>query len=176
MPGETPMWGNPMREREREREREILLFSFRKVQNSSKYTFPAKENASQHQNSPTKFCLVFHAKSVLFLENSANSLLYGLFRMAQNRKVCLEKHVQNCLDFLVKSVLLYGMYRSIQYGLSQQKNDQATKQKICPWDLCPNSLGKHALFAAHFPLSSILRKSLSISSRCILHTTQCILL
>jgi hypothetical protein len=45
MPRKTSMWGNPTRERERE----ILLLCFRKVQNSNKPTFPAKENTSQHQ-------------------------------------------------------------------------------------------------------------------------------
>jgi hypothetical protein len=53
-----------------ERERD-LLFSFRKVHISSKITFPAKENTSQHQICPTEICLVFHAKTVL---------LYGLLR------------------------------------------------------------------------------------------------
>jgi hypothetical protein len=47
-----------------ERERD-LLFSFRKVHISSKTTFPAKENTSQHQICPTEICLVFHAKIVL---------------------------------------------------------------------------------------------------------------
>jgi hypothetical protein len=46
MPGKTPMWGNPMRERERERERERdLLFSFRKLHiNNSKYHFQQEKS------------------------------------------------------------------------------------------------------------------------------------
>jgi hypothetical protein len=68
MPGKTPMWGNPTRERERE----ILLFSFRKVHNSSKITFPAKRNHLQHPNCPTKICLDFCAKSVLLYDPPRN--------------------------------------------------------------------------------------------------------
>jgi hypothetical protein len=88
-------------------------------------------------------------------------MLFGLFCMAQKQQtICLKKCAQNFLDFHAKSVLLYGLYRSIQYDLSQQKNNSATKHKIFPWDLCPSSLGKSALFVSHFPLSSLLRKSI----------------
>jgi hypothetical protein len=49
-----------------------------------------------------------------------------------------------------KSVRLYG---SVQYGLPQQKNILAKNSQ-------KNFLGIRALFAAHFPLSSMLKKSL----------------
>jgi hypothetical protein len=52
------------------------------------------------------------------------------------RKVCLLLP-----RFLCQSLLLYG---SVQYGLSQQIKQQHSKQKMSPWDLCPNSLGKCA--------------------------------
>jgi hypothetical protein len=79
------MWGNPMRERE------SLLLCSRKVQNKNKITFPSKENTSQHQNCPTKICIVFCAKTVLlsslfYLIFCAHIQLYRLFRMAQKQR------------------------------------------------------------------------------------------
>jgi hypothetical protein len=121
MRGKTPRWGNPTRERE------ILLFSFRKVQNNNKYTFPAKENTSQHQNSPTKFCLDFRAKFVLLYDFLCTSIFVPTVSCTdssvwpknnkQKFEICLEIRSQNHLDLRAKFVLLYGLYRSVHYGL-----------------------------------------------------------
>jgi hypothetical protein len=102
-----------------EREREILLLCFRKVQNSSKSTFPAKENTSQHQICPIEICLVFRAKTVplsgLFcLVFRAHGQLYGLFRTAQKQLTGNRNPPRNLcpkfLDFCAKSVQLFGLY------------------------------------------------------------------
>jgi hypothetical protein len=64
MPGKTPMWGNP------EREREIyLLFSFRKVHISNNNTISSQEkNHLQHPKCPKNFYLEIRAKSVLLYD------------------------------------------------------------------------------------------------------------
>jgi hypothetical protein len=59
MPGKTPMWGNPMRERE------ILLFSFRKVHNNNNNTFPAKRKTTYNTKTvPHKSALKIMPQSV----------------------------------------------------------------------------------------------------------------
>jgi hypothetical protein len=66
MPGKTPMWGNPMRERERERD---LLFSFRKVHiSNNKYNFQQEKSTYNTLKQPPKFCLEKCAKSVLLYD------------------------------------------------------------------------------------------------------------
>jgi hypothetical protein len=75
----------------------------------------------------------------------------------------LEIRAKTCLEIRVISSCCTDPYSTTSHS---RKNNLATKHKFFPWDLFPSSLGKRALFAAHFPLSSLLRKSLSISSRC----------
>ena len=65
MPGKTPMWGNPTREREREREREILLFNFTKIHISNKLTISIQEKIPHGTKIvPCNFFLEICAKSV----------------------------------------------------------------------------------------------------------------
>jgi hypothetical protein len=52
MPGKTPMWENPMRERY------ILLFSFRKVHKNNNNTFPSKRKTTCNTKTiPHKYAL-----------------------------------------------------------------------------------------------------------------------
>jgi hypothetical protein len=111
MPGKTPMWGNPMRERD-------LLFSFRKVHNSSNNTFPAKRK--------TTYCCMAHPE-ILHLEICVNSLLYRLFGAAQQQQKQPQKPCLACLDFCSLFLLLYGLYGSVQYDLQQQKINSTLK-------------------------------------------------
>jgi hypothetical protein len=173
MPGKTPMWGNPTRERERERERD-LLFSFRKVHISSKTTFPAKENTSQHQICPKEICLIFRAKivplSCLFRTSFFVPTVHCMDcsyspKTATEKLKIASKTVPKIASFSVPNPYdSYKLYRSIQYGLPQQKkkkkkNRPKIHRKIF-LGIVPIFLEKCALFATHFPLSSILRKSL----------------
>jgi hypothetical protein len=169
------MWGNPTRERE------ILLLCFRKVQNSSKSTFPAKENTSQHQICPTEICLVFHAKTVLLsglfcLVFRAHSQLYGLFRTAQNSEqkteICLEIRARN---FSISVPNPYGLYGSVQYSLPQQKNISVkNSQNFFSWEIVPSLLLTFLSQACSENLSNSPPDVLSTSSRC-LHNMSCTL-
>jgi hypothetical protein len=136
-----------------ERERD-LLFSFRKVHISSKITFPAKENTSQHQICPTEICLIFRAKTVL---------LYGLLRTSffmptVNCTDCSVRPINNhkILKSTLKTMpkmprfpcqirMTVRLYGSVQYGLPQQKKYFSPKQEnfflgiraLLPWKTCP---------------------------------------
>jgi hypothetical protein len=145
-----------------ERERDIL-FNFRKVQYNNKIIFPDKRNHLQHPNSPTKICLVFRAKSVLLYDPPRKCSTSKIVQTtcytdcsvrSSNSKNAPPKLCQDPPRFSCAFLLLYRLYGSVQYDLQRQKNNSATKQKIFPWDLCPS---KCVLFAAHFPLSSLLR-------------------
>jgi hypothetical protein len=168
---------------ERERERSYYSASGKYI-TAAKSHFQPREITYSTQTVPPKSASIFVPSPyccTTLLENAAprkscQQPVVRLFCMAQQQQKLSSKTVPNPPQFLCPFLLLYGLYGSVQYGLQQQKNNSATKHKIFPWDLCPSSLGKRALFVAHFPLSSLLRKSLSIFSQCVLHTTQCILL
>jgi hypothetical protein len=123
------MWGNP-------REREILLFSFRKVHISNNNTFSSQEkNHLQHKTVPPKSALKFVPQSVQlygFAEIGTskfvpkNRLLYLLLYdrppSENSPKNCLE-NVPPLASILCPSLLLYDLYGSVQYDLSQQKHN-----------------------------------------------------
>jgi hypothetical protein len=150
-----------------EREREILLFSFRKIHNSSKITISSQEKSTyntlkQSQNLPRNPCQIRTAvRPVLYLEIHANSQLYGLFRTAQKQQTKSLKSASKIMPktasiFVPTFTCMYGLYGSVQYGLPQQKNDPAMKQisslgfvPTFSWEMCPQCCPK-------FPLSSLL--------------------
>jgi hypothetical protein len=162
-----------------ERERDLLV-SFRKVHISRKTTFLAKENTSQHQICSIEIFLVFHAKIVLlsclfctsFSLPTVHCTDYSV-RPKNNRrksKNCLENHAENCCNFHAKSVWLYGLYglyrivrtvwiRTVRSPTIEKKNRSKIHRNFFS-RIVPTFLEKCALFADHFPLSSILRKSL----------------
>jgi hypothetical protein len=80
------MWGNPTREIE------IYYSSFRKVQYSSKYTFPAKGNTSQPQKTvpkilPWKMCpSLYSLLKICASKSMPNRVLYGLHSTAQQQE------------------------------------------------------------------------------------------
>jgi hypothetical protein len=121
-----------------ERERD-LLFSVRKVHISSKTTFPAKENTSQHQICPTEICLVFRAKTIPLSSLFRTSFSVLIVRCTdcsvwpKNSHRKSEKHLENRAKnhpyFRAKTVRQYGLYGSVQYGLPQQKNISAKNSK-----------------------------------------------
>ena len=93
MSGKTPMWGNPTRERE------ILLLCFRKIQNSSKPTFPTQENTSQHQICPTEICLIFCAKIIPLysLFHTSFSMPYSMSQLKEkNHTLSPKNHTAHC--------------------------------------------------------------------------------
>jgi hypothetical protein len=154
-----------------EREREILLFSYKKVQNSSKTTFPAKENTSHHQICPTEICLVFGAKIVLLY-----SLLHTSFSVPtvnctdcsvrprnshQNSKIRLKNRAQMplfpCQICTVVWIVQTIQIRTVRPPTAKKKFGRKLTE-IFFLGFVPCFLGKRALFVAHFPLSSILRK------------------
>jgi hypothetical protein len=165
MPGKTPMWGNPMRERERD-----LLFSFRKVHISNKTTFPAKENTSQHQIYPIEICLIFHAKTYRCLASSVPRFLcpqsvvrtipYGPKTTTENLKIT-SKIVPK-----IPSIFMPNPYDCMDYT-DPYSTDSHSRKKIWPKiteknfsGIMPTFLENYALFSTHFPLSILLRKSL----------------
>jgi hypothetical protein len=160
------MWGNPTRERERDI---IIQLQESTVQQQNHISSQEKSLTTpkqSHQNLPRFSCQV---RTVVRPSQKCSSSKTepttcctdcSVCPATQNSSKLCQALPQNSCPFL----LLYGLYGSVQYDLQQQKNNSATKHKIFPWDLCPSSLGKCALFAAHFPLSSLLRKSLSITS------------
>jgi hypothetical protein len=116
-------------ERERERERERDYLAFRKVQNSSNITFPAKTNTSQPQkNSPKNSALENTPKSIQLYDllqicaskNVPSRVLYGLHSMAQQQQEELQKMPRFSCQMLPRkpcpNFLLYGLYvpKSIQ--------------------------------------------------------------
>jgi hypothetical protein len=150
MPGKTPMWGNPMRERERE----ILLFSFRKVHISSNYTISSQEkNTSQHQNCP-KICLDFRAQKIrtivwifpfqhleirakIFVVQTATELPPS---PTENAEMAASKSVQQAASIFVPSQPLYdGLYGSVQYGLSNNRKLNTHKTEN-PLGICAQKL------------------------------------
>jgi hypothetical protein len=88
----------------------------------------------------------------------------------------LKNRAQTYLDFRASNMMLYDLYGSVQYDLSQQITPQQIKIEnsslefvpYLSWELCPSCCSLSSL--------KLSRKSLSISSRCVLHTNQCILL
>jgi hypothetical protein len=91
---------------------------------------------------PSLYCCTAHPE-LQHLEKRANSLLYGLFCMAQQQQNSLENCDNPRLNFCALFLLLYELYGSIQYRLQQQKINSATKQKY--------SLG----ICAHFVLGNV---------------------
>jgi hypothetical protein len=179
-----------------ERERD-LLFSFRKVHISSKTTFPAKENTSQHQICPTEICLVFRAKivplSCLFRTSFSVPTVHctdcsvrpkNSHRKSENR---LENRAKNCLDFHAKSVRTVrnrtdctDPYSTASH--SRKKNFGQKSQKIFlgnrahfPRKMCPLCCSLSSLKLAQ-KISLTLLPMSSLDIRHVLHTTQCILL
>jgi hypothetical protein len=155
------MWGNPTRERE------ILLLCFRKVHINSKITFPAKDNTSQHQICPIEICLFFHAKTI-----SLYSLLRTSFfvptvsctncfvRPRNNHRkseIRLENYAQNASISVPKSVQTVRI-RTVRPPTTGKYFGQKLRKVFS--GIVSSFLGERALFAAHFPLSSLLKKSL----------------
>jgi hypothetical protein len=122
------MWGNPMRERE------ILLFSFRKVHSKNNNTFPSKRKTTYNTKTiPHKFALKTMPQYVqlygfdecwhLEIHATTGSCTFPSVRLSSFRKFfkgCLGNHAQTCLGFHASNLLLYGLYGSVQYDLSQQ--------------------------------------------------------
>jgi hypothetical protein len=173
---------------ERERERSYYSASGKYI-TTAKSQFPAKRKIHlQHTKTvpksasisvPNPYCCttLLFCTSKLCQQSVVRTVLYGPETTTKSLKSASKICAKDCLDFRAHFHLLYGLYGSVQYGLPQQKNNSATKQisslgfvPTFSWEMCPQ-------FAANFPLSSLLRKiSQSLSSRCVLHTTQCILL
>jgi hypothetical protein len=121
------------------------------------FPFPAPQNPCQNI-----FCT----------DNNKNCPLH----QRQKKNDCLEIYAASCLNFCALPSCCTDCTDPYSTTSLTTENSAPTKQKSS-WDLCPKTLGKRALLAALFPLSSLLRNSLSISSsQCVLHTTQCILL
>jgi hypothetical protein len=59
-------------------------------------------------------------------QHAVRTVLYG----PTTAKTLLENCAKTRLDFRAFFSLLYGLYKSIQYGLQEQKNNSATKQKF----------------------------------------------
>jgi hypothetical protein len=145
MPGKTPMWGNPTRERE------IYYSAFRKVQYNNKYTFPAKENTSQPQkNSPKNYALENVPKSVqlyglLQICASKKHAQQSVVRPAQYDPTTTRRSPENASVFHAKGCLENRAQTSCctdctdPYSTAQhRKMEQHTHRKL-PWDLCPLS-------------------------------------
>jgi hypothetical protein len=137
------MWENPMRERE------IYYSAFRKVHYSSKTTFPAKRNTSQHKNYPNKFCLEKRAKSILLYDLFCTSFSMPIVsymdcfirprKRQQKSEICLENHAQVYLDFCAKSVRLYRIVQVVRIRIVRPPTiEKSFGPKITenfPWDV-----------------------------------------
>jgi hypothetical protein len=171
------MWGNPTRERD------III----QLQESTK-------QQQIHISSQGKYLTTPKQSQKLCLEKCAKFvLLYSLLRTSfsvpivictdcsvqprnnkQISEICLENRAQNYLDFRAKYVLT-----PVQNCTDcTDPYSMASHSRKIIWPkthrnfflgFVPSFLGKRALFVAHFPFSSILKKSLSISSRCLLN-------
>ena len=158
---------------ETKREREILLFCFRKIQNSINNTFSAKRNTSYSTKlSPTnlswKPChspynctdlLKFDTLKFVPQQVVVPSLLYGCPPSKNSsrmpRKSCPILPRFSCLKNDVVRPVRICTIRPVP------ANNTAANQnrKKPPWDLRPSSLGNRALVDVHFPLSSNLSTS-----------------
>jgi hypothetical protein len=179
-----------------ERERD-LLFSFRKVHISSKTTFPAKENTSQHQICPTEICLVFRAKivplSCLFRTSFSVPTVHctdcsvrpkNSHRKSENR---LENRAKNCLDFVPNpygctDCTDYVRIRTVRPPTAEKKNSAKNHRNFFlgnrahfPRKMCPLCCSLSSLKLAQ-KISLTLLPMSSLDIRHVLHTTQCILL
>jgi hypothetical protein len=174
---------------ERERERSYYSASGKYI-TTTITEFPAKRKIPHSTKTvPKSASISVPKKSVqLYIFSLSNTSKfvpkYLLYVQQQNCPLLQQKTLkwlpQNLCNklprFLCPPSMLYGLYGSVQYDLSNNRKFSTHKTENPPWDLCPRSLGKCALFVVLFPLSSLLRNPLSISSSCVLHTTQCILL
>jgi hypothetical protein len=137
MPGKTPMWGNPMRERE------IYYSASGKYISAAITQFPAKRKTTYNtKNCPKNFCLDFvpspyccttHPK--ICTSKSVQTVCCTDCSVWPNSN---KKNAQNNLEnranvasiFVPSSPCCTGLYGSVQYGLQQQKNDPTLKQKF----------------------------------------------
>jgi hypothetical protein len=90
---------------------------------------------------PSPYCCMSHPE-ILHLEIRVNSLFYRLFCTSQQQQKQPQKLCLAFLDFCSLFLLLYGLYRSVQYDLQQQKINSTLKQKfllgICALALLEN--------------------------------------
>jgi hypothetical protein len=163
MPGKTPMWGNPTRERK------IYYSASGKYISAAKQHFQLRKIPHSTKSVPQKsasfsmpkpyLCLASYVPRFPCPQSIVQTVPYGPKTVTKNLKTASKTvpkitsiYVPNPYDCMYCTES-YGLYGSVQYGLPQQKNISAkNSQKIF--------LENRALFAAHFPLSSILRKSL----------------
>jgi hypothetical protein len=174
-----------------ERERD-LLFSFRKVQNNNKYHISSQGKyltapKLSHINSASKSvpnlycCTTSSVPRFSCPQSVVQTVLYGPETTNKTSKTVPKNasifvpNPYGCTDCTKMTVQI----RTVRPPTSR-KIIRPKTHKIFFLGFVPSFLGKCALFAAHFPLSSLLRKSLSISSSMssqhVLHTTQYILL
>jgi hypothetical protein len=159
MPGKTPMWGNPTRERER-----YYYSASGKYSTATKSHFQPREIPHSHKNSPKIFCLGKRAQVrtavqpplLCALKTVPNRVLYDLHSTTQqqqgNSKNLPRFSVPKGASKTMPSFLLYGLYGSVQYDPTQ-KNRTTLTQK--------NALG----FVPSFFLGNVPSKLLTFLSQ-----------
>jgi hypothetical protein len=191
------MWVNPMRERERERERETerererLLFIFRKVQYNKKIKFPSKRNTSQHQTvshnflpwkmCPSPYSCTTFAKYVSRKPCPVECCTNCKVRPNNNKKtptVHLDFHAKGLLENryylpVVQTVRIFTIQPNTKQ-LEQHYTHKITLGLVpsFSWEICPPIFSLSSLNLTH----KISLNHLLLSSRCVFHTTQCIIL
>jgi hypothetical protein len=167
------MWGNPMRERERS-----YCYASGKYKTVAKPHFQPRKIPHSTKSVPQKSASFFVPKSYCCTASSiprfscpqsvVRTVPYGLETVNRKHKSVSKSMPEaasifvpnpyNCTNYIES----YRLCGSVEYGLPQQKKKifwpKNLKKEISRF--VPSFLGKRALFAAHFPLSSMLRKSL----------------
>ena len=165
-----PQCGETQWEREKS-----YYFALGKFRTTSITLFQPREIPLTAQNCPPQICLENCAtvRTVVRIcwnltpwNSCHNKLLYLLFcTVVLLQKIlqgCLKNHAQSSLNFCASRMMLYGLYGSVQYGLSQQITLLQIKTKksslgfvpYLSWESCPSWCS----------LSS-LKQSLNFSSR-----------
>jgi hypothetical protein len=161
------MWGNPTRERERD-----YYSASGKYSTTAKSHFQPREIPHSHKKQsqnflpwktcPSPYSCTTSSKSVPRKPCPTECCTACTVRPNTKTPKSASISVPKGASKIVPSFLLYGLYGSVQYDPTQKMEQTHTEK--CLGICALLFLGKCALQAAHFPLSSLLRKSLSITS------------